>query len=182
MSIETNLFNSGGGIVVAGLIYAGVSMYGTGPVVLERMVHKSGWIERCERSVKSDLQTNRSPPAPTPQIGCDDVFGLMGPDMGRLVKSMGGAAACQVLDAKNAANRQLEQWKEKRLAAATSRARSRCDCAVSYVGETKRGSVGLFAGSARLIRPTVIRNLDGALQSALNTPECVAITKSGGAS
>mgnify|MGYP001801537046 CR=1 FL=1 len=163
MSMETNLLNAGGGIVVAGLIYAGVSMYATGPLILDRTIQKSGWLGRCERLIKIELASQSAHHATnTPTMRCRDAVGMLGPDMGRLFRHFGGDRACAMMDAKVAAARRLERLKREGFKAASSRARSRCDCAVSQAIDTNRSAVGLYAGSARLIRSNSIVNLDAA--------------------
>lgn len=182
MSIDQNLLNSGGGIVVAGLLYGAASMYVTGPLVMERMAEKSGWLARCEARVKTELRTRKSSTAETPEISCEDILDSLDPQAVQLIRIFGGEIACQMIDAQNRARRSAEKLKSLALDAALSNKGAACSCALSEVSEAKRGSFAIHAGSARTIRPTAVGNLDGALEGALATPQCAALFKAGGAS
>ncbi len=172
----------GSGALIAGLIYAGTSMYVTGPLVTQRLVEKSGWLARCERNIKQEIGTSQSMSPALPQIDCGAILRNLDPAMRRLIETFGGGVACQMADAKRRQQEALAEFKRQRLRNIASLAGSRCQCAVSTLTDTKRLSVGLYAGSARLIQPGIIRNLDGELTVALHGAYCAGITKVGSGS
>ena len=174
------MFNDSGNMPIAGsalvaaLLYAGVSAFGTGPMIGERTIEKSNWHPRCVAGVKASAKAN-DPAAPRiPKLGCMDLFG------GWL--GAAGSDYCRMhghLFENNPINRltdgvhdQKERLRQGRLDAATRNAASRCDCAVTYTLENKRVSFALYAGSLRLITPPAIKGLDAELQSALAAPHC----------
>lgn len=161
-----------GGVMFAGLLYAGASMFITGPVIGERTIEKSGWPATCASQIRANVEADKpAPPIRLPNL-CGLIFGIYGRD---------GAAYCDMhghhFD--NPANKILggiEEQKrkvhERRLAHAASKAGSRCECAVTTTLEAQRVPLALYAGSLRLVTPPSVKALSSELTTALNSPRC----------
>lgn len=159
-----------GGIVVAGLIYAGVSMFVTGALVGDRTIEKSGWLPRCERTVLASATANQLAPQSIPQFNCGIMGQLFGADSKNLCDTLG--EVLNPLTSQIATQeRRLVEANRRRIAAAASRATSACTCAINVTLE-KRVPWTLYAGSFRLIKPSTIGNLDAELMTSLNSPFC----------
>lgn len=176
---DSQVSGLGGGVVIAGLIYAGASLYVTAPLVTQRIVEKSGWLAQCERSLLSEIETHRSSSSGLPPIDCQSLMRTLDPAMRQMIDAFGGGVACQMIDAKRHQQEAIERLRQQRMQSVADRAGSRCHCAVSSLIETKRLSLGLYAGSARLLEPALIKNLDGELTGALHAPHCAAIAPMG---
>ncbi len=175
MFIDQQSATAGGGAVFALILYAAGSMFVTGPLVIERTVEKSGWASRCEQTVHEEVRSHAGTQTEPPAMSCDMILGSMDSRMRELMRTFGGDAACNMLDMKRQQAEVLRQAKASRLQSAMGQATSRCDCAISHLTENKRIAIGLYAGSARLITPAAIRNLDSHLNAALHAPACKAL-------
>ncbi len=175
MFIDQQLATAGGGTVFALILYAAGSMFVTGPLVIERTVEKSGWASRCEQTVHEEVRSHDGTQTKPPAMSCDMILGSMDSRVRDLMRTFGGDAACKMLDMKRQQEEIVRQAKAMRVQSAMGQAASRCDCAISHLTENKRIAVGLYAGSARLITPAVIRNLESHLRASLYAPACKAL-------
>jgi len=162
-----------GGVVVAGLIYAGASLLVSGQFIGERLIEQSGWDKQCRADIKAYIVSRQPAPSFTPRIDCNAIFGGF---MGREGKTWCARYGNQLinplgnqLDAKK---QQLREASQRRLINALSKSTSRCSCAASLALETNRVSFGLYAGSIRLVKPPTVKNLQSTLVTALNNPLC----------
>jgi hypothetical protein len=159
-----------GGVLAAGLFYAGASLFVTGPLVGERMVAKMDWAHQCARHIRAEAQSSAGPAMP--KIGCNELFGMW---LGR-----DGERFCQVLDkspigqALHSAGEGKREMQERRFEYAAARAGSRCECAVSTTLENRRVPLAIYAGTARLVTPPSVKLLQSDLVSSLNAPSCAA--------
>lgn len=159
----------GGGLLIAGLIYAGASLFITGQVVGERTIHQADWIPRCEKGIVAAV-TRDAPVLQTP-VKTPDCETIMGSFAGRDGRAMCGAfgfmfenpAAAHI----EAQNRRLRQAQKARV----KQAGSRCSCAV-HVALEDRVPWAIHAGSFRLISPPPVRNFEAELSAALSSDTC----------
>jgi len=163
-----------GGMVLAGLIYAGISLFVTGPVIGERMIARSNWGPRCAAGIQAGARREEPAVPQLPNVGCMELFGGW---FGRA-----GAEYCGVhghLFENNPVNKALgaardarRRAQQKRMDYAASNATSRCECAVTTTLEARRIPLALYAGTLRLVTPPPVRRLDSDLKAALNAPGC----------
>ena len=158
-----------GGVIVAGIAWAAISA-ALGQVVAERTIQNSGWIEACEQGLRAETLRQRPQSAPTPEIACDQVMGLLGQGADALC-DQGGDQLFELLNADPLAGQreQLRQREENRLARIAALAPTRCSCAASTV-RADRLSWGLFAGSARFLGGP--DDLQADLTRALHSSAC----------
>ncbi len=162
-----------GGVIVAGLIYAGVSMFVTGPVVGERIIDKSGWDQQCKAALKSEIIAQSPAPSFTPKLNCNAILGLFGSQGQELCSMYDGALSpftnqLQELETRNQA------FQQRRITQAISQTKNRCDCAAALTLEQKRTALAIYAGSIRLVSPPAIKNLKSELTTSLRSPRCEA--------
>ena len=163
-----------GGVLLAGLLYAGASLFVTGPLVGERLAAKMDWPAQCARHIRAEIEAAEPDGPVLPRVGCQEMFGfLFGAEGARFCARHGEAFADnpinRTLDAAENTRRAAQQ---RRMDYAAGRAGSRCECAVTTMLENRRVPLALHAGSARLITPPSIRLLESDLVSSLNTPAC----------
>ena len=163
-----------GGALLAAALYAGTSLFITGPLVGERMVAKLDWDAQCVRNIRAELEAIEPPIVSTPRLGCNEMFGWMFGAEGTQFCNRHGN-----IFSDNPLNRMLEgadnaqrEAQQRRMDYAASRAGSRCECAVTTTLETRRIPFAIHAGSVRLITPSSVRLLESDLASSLNTPAC----------
>lgn len=152
-----------GGTLLALVLYGGLSLLVTGPLVGERMIVKSGWLAQCPALIEADAQ-QRSTPLPQAAINCDAVVDLLAPEMRGLCSPLD-----DILVGIDQQRRDLEA---QRLARATAGATSRCSCAAALVLEENRTALGLHVGALRQITPHGVKTLTYQLESALTAPSC----------
>lgn len=164
----------GGGLVLAGTVYALVSMFFTGPMIAERMVERLEWAANCPRLVASEVAASQ-PVAPiTPRLGCDDVFGtLFGQEGADFCAYYGDVLENNPLTKSAEAFDQAQRDAQSmRRDMAVSRASTRCECAVTTTLEDRRIPLAIYAGSARLVTPPSVKMLASDLEVNLNSPAC----------
>lgn len=161
-----------GGILAAGALYAGISMFATGPLVAERTIARMGWKAECARTVVARSEERREPEPISPQIDCGALAGAMlGEDGYQLCRQFGPLLNLPFAQVREQ-ERRLHEANERRIAREAAGAGNRCACATTYTLEDNRFDFALYAGSLRLITPPAVRNLSTELTSALATPVC----------
>lgn len=160
-----------GGFAGSMLIYALVSGFITGPIIAERTTQKLGWPQQCARIVEADVSANQPPPQFTPNLNCNSLLGIFGREGQQLCREFGNFNL-PLVDQLNDHQRRLEELREARRAQAANASAYRCECAVLLTQERRRIPFALYAGSARLITPTAIKNLPSELQTSLRSPLC----------
>jgi len=160
-----------GGALAFGLLYAGVSLFITGPLVGERTIAKSGWAEQCEIAVLSGAESaNPLFDDIVPGLDCDSLIApWFGEEGARFCQRHGGEFALPFVEKFQDQQRRRE---EMRLRDVTDGAASRCACAISYALESDRIPLAIHAGTLRLVTPHSVKNLSGELGAALSTPQC----------
>ena len=171
MSIDTSGLPISGGVILAGLLYAGVSVFVTGPLVATRTIDKSDWDQSCQVNIDSTIAAQRTPKKIIPRTDCKSLFGGFMPELGQLCQQYGnpdfGGGTTQLLRQQEERRQEIEK---RRLAALAANSTSRCDCAVSMVAEDRGWAI--HAGSFRLITPPSVKHLKAELQGAIQTPLC----------
>lgn len=176
MPFDMNALPVSGGIVVAGLLWVGTSLFVTGPLIGDRIIEKKvNWSSQCAGHIRAEIAADEPEPAAIPKFGCNAIFGFYG---------RAGADYCRVhghlfdnnilteaLDATQNAKRAAHR---KRMEYAVSRAGSRCACAATTTLERRRTDFALVAGTLRLVVPRSVKSVESELKSALNSPRCAA--------
>ena len=159
-----------GGIIVAGALWAGVSAFALGPLVINRMTELSGWSASCEAMLDDHATSQTPPPPPRPSVGCNELMDLFGEGADQLC-GQGGDTIFNLLtiDPLAAQKEAAGERERARLDRITELAPSRCSCAAKLVG-ADRVRWGLYAGSARLIGGSDDLLVD--LTQALHSPAC----------
>ena len=168
-----------GSVIVAGLLYAGISAFITGPLIADRLIETSGWDTLCQQTIKRDMLSRREITPVSPSAKCNRMLFFMGRDGQELCGLLGNPDFAPLLDPLADQKRRLREAKNKRLETLAAKSGSRCSCAVSTTFETKRLSFALYAGSARIVEPNAIKNLHAALSSNLHAPICAGFAAGG---
>ncbi len=172
MPIDTSNLPISGGLIVAGLVYAGVVTFGLAPMVAKRTIESSNWTPICEAGLKAEISERRSPPRFIPKTDCKSIFGSLMPELDTLCSKYGnpdfGGPATQMMQAQERAKQEFENRRLRRIAGKTT---SRCECASAIVSEKRAWTI--YSGSFRLITPqSVSNNLNNSLVRALRSPQC----------
>jgi len=160
-----------GGVVIAGVIYAGVSMFLTGPVIGERTISRSGWEQQCKAALKAEIVAQAPAPTFTPRLNCNAVMGLFGSQGQALCRQYGERLLPFTNQLQELQDRK-KAFRERRMSLAISKSKNRCECAAALTLEQKRVPLALYAGSIRLVTPPAIKNLKSELITALRSPRC----------
>lgn len=162
-----------GGALAAALLYAGVSVFVTGPVIGARTIEKSDWSGQCARHIRAEIEADEPAPRKLPKIGCSAIFGLFGQAGSEYCRVHGHYFDNNVLtQTLEAAEKAKAAARKKRMEFAASRAGSRCECAVTLTLERRRTEFALYAGTLRLVTPHSVGALSSELKSALNSSSC----------
>lgn len=172
MPFDANSAWLGGGSMLALVIYFLFSAFISGPEILARESKmKADWPNQCMAMVVAELEVSRPQPDIVPQIDYRAVARQwLGRDADPLLQLM--APLGQAMDQANAQAERAKRLNEERLQRKVEAAGSRCGCAVSMLSEEQRISLGLYAGSGRLVTPPIFKNLNDSLVTALNGPRC----------
>lgn len=148
-----------GSAMMALLIYALVSVFGTGPLIGERLAQKRHWEWQCKKLVLAESTNNGDGALPSQACG---MASILGPGWSKL---------CSDVTAPIEALKQQQLHNARR--AMLPKAKSRCGCAVNEFIAKNRISLGLMAGSLTVISPaSVSSNIDAELQSGLRSSAC----------
>ncbi len=172
MPIDTSNLPISGGVIVAGLVYAGIVTFGLAPMVAKRTIERSNWTPICKAGLQAEIYAKRSPPRFIPRTDCRSIFGSFMPELGALCSKYGnpdfGGPAKQMMQAQERARQEFEKRRLARIASTTT---SRCECASAIVSEKR--SWAIYAGSFRLITPASVgNNLNNSLVRALRSTQC----------
>lgn len=171
-------FNSlpiSGGVIIAGVLWAGASVFALGPMVTDRALIRDNWLATCEADLKADIQSWRGPEPPEmPKLNCEATFGTIYGDQGRAFCDQYGNFDIPIpgLDVIRDQERRARETEARRNNRAASQAGSRCACAVSTYQAEHRLPLALYAGSGRLITPSQVKSRDAELTRALASPAC----------
>lgn len=161
-----------GGLVLACAAYAGASFFVTGPMIAERTIAKSDWAEICPAELNAEVATQKPPEPIVPRMDCVTAFGWMGHEFEQLCNGFGNPELkTPEQRMAEAQERALYEAKQRQLEQRAAQSPSRCACAANVALED-RTAWALYAGSARLITPAPVKNLDNTLVQALHTPHC----------
>ncbi|TPW33120.1 hypothetical protein FJU08_00695 [Martelella alba] len=177
MPIDISTLPISGRVIVAGLVWAGVSAFALGPLLAERTAEKIGWQEDCQHQVVAAIAARQPEPEAGPSFGCDQVFGSLPPEYRQLMDMFGAGMACDALDQANAQKERLLELRRQHLENVAHEAGSKCSCAVTSFAMTKRWDLALAAGSARLLVPASVSNMHASLLEALTSPACANLAK-----
>jgi len=162
----------GGSALVAGLLYAGASMFITGPLIGERMVERSNWSTSCHTAI-ADAAERENPSQPQVTVPlCELTFGLLGRDGQAYCDRYGRSMNSAVNGPLSHIHEQRERVRREGLERSTANSESRCGCAAAVALEDNRVAFALHAGSLRLITPPSIKRLETTLQVSLGSGYC----------
>lgn len=163
-----------GGIGLAILAYAGVMAFIAGPEIGRRTIEAQNWPQICKRTIIRQSQPETPSGSNLPRINlCRTFFGLygqQGQDYCDVHENFWNGPFDQVLNLAEQKKRAAHKWRMDR---ATEDSTEKCQCAQSLTLERKRLDFALYAGSARIITPPSIQNLQSELKSALSSPRCM---------
>ena len=163
------------GSAILGLVaYAGVSLLG-GQLVATRQAEQLEWQPRCEAGLQAEIADRQRPRRALPQTDCSSVVGRWHPDLERLCRQygnpdLGGPAA----EAERELLRRKRAIEDRRLARAAAETGNRCACAARVYARDHLLSLGLYAGTARLISLPGVTGMESGLRQALGSPYCQA--------
>lgn len=168
-----------GGLAVSIIGYGLLNAFVIGPsVVLPREAEKLNWSEQCKRMVIAELRQNQPRQEFIPQIDYRDMArGWFGRDAEPLLQLMQPLG--QIVDQANAQKERANRLYEERLQRKAQAAGSRCDCAVTMLGE-QRIALGLYSGTGRLVTPPLFKNLASELEIFLRSSRCADVQSNGG--
>lgn len=173
--IDLNSLPIPAGALVAGAVWAGVSVLALGPLVAERTIDRSGWAIFCERNLRAAIVEQMPQRQNSQQLSCEESAGQFG-QLGRDFCDLGGDILIDLLtiDPTAGAREAARRAEEDRLNRLAEQASSRCSCAASEVA-ADRVSWGLHAGSARLLGGP--DDLQADLIHALQAPRCQSVSQ-----
>lgn len=168
--LDMNSLPVPGGIIIAGALWAGVSVFALGPFVAKRTIAETNWNATCVTILNKNLAAKVPQPEIRPDISCGKVLGILGPEM-RALCHQGGNDIFKLLtiDPLAAQKKRVRQLETNRLSRIAALSPSRCSCAARIVG-ADRVTWGLYAGSVRLVGGP--QNLKSDLTQALYSPAC----------
>jgi len=173
---DINSMPVSGGVILAGALWAGLSIFALGPVVAERELERDGWLKSCEMGLKAAIRSQRQSQTKSmvPEFDCSSTFGAIYGAQGQALCRQYGNFNLPVpgLDQLREQERRLKKAEKQRVERAASKAGSRCECAAAHYMAEERLSLAIYAGSGRLIIPSEIKNRDAELGRALATPAC----------
>lgn len=163
-------------VLIGTAIYAGVSLLWSGPVVSDREIAELDWPMVCQTELAAERTATAAPPAisAVPDLNCNDTLGLLfGRDGAALCREYGNfRIPIPGADALRQQEQRAHEAEQRRMDIAATRAGSRCDCAVAVYQAEHRMPLALYVGTARMITPSQVRNLNSELTRALHAPQC----------
>ena len=170
MSLDASTLPFSPTMILAAAGFAALSAFVTGPEIARREIERSNWGLICATELRADLEATRAPRAAIPQrTDCRSMLSMFDPQLGDLCGAFGNV---DLMAPAREAERALREADEARIQGAASRSGSRCECAESVYIEEERLALALYAGSARLIEQSPIKNRQAALTRSLNSPAC----------
>lgn len=176
MPIDFSNFPISASVFLGVGIYAAVSAFGTGPLVNDRELEKMNWPAICEANLQDAIfsQREQAPVSAIPNFDCQSVFGVFfgrnGKDLcrnyGNFEIPIPGASILREQE------RRAHEAEDRRIKRAASQAGSRCECASAVYQAEQIVPLAVYAGSARLIIPSQVRNIQSELNRALRSPQC----------
>jgi len=171
-------FPISGGLIMAAAGYVAISFFITGPLIGERTIAKSGWSESCPVALKSKLSAQKPTVPMVPRMDCASTFGWLGQEFEQLCHGFGNPEfKTPEQHMAEAQERALYEMRNRQLEQRAAQSESRCGCAAALVLENQT-AWALYAGSARLMVPPKIKDLESELTRILHSPHC-ALTDGG---
>lgn len=162
-----------GPIGISALVYSLVMAFIIGPEIGKRTIEARHWSKICPTTIARKAEAEAGPVNQIPQFDvCMMMFGLYGDDGEQYCRMHGdfwNGPANKLLDGVNQKNRQLQEWRIDR---ATVDSQDRCSCASNLTLEKNRVSFAIYAGTARMVTPPSIDNLQSELKSSLSSSRC----------
>ncbi|MEM7069441.1 MAG: hypothetical protein AAF478_11215 [Pseudomonadota bacterium] len=164
-----SIFGSGVALSVVG--YGLFSAFVTGPEILVREVARLDWENHCRERIITEFREEQGVTDHFPQIDIGGVLdGLFGTGtsngFGEVINPIEN-----IIELSNEHTRRLQRLNEKRLQEKARNAGSRCACAVTILSE-RRVSLGLYAGTGRLVTPVLFKSLESELLTTLHSSQC----------
>lgn len=162
-----------GGVILAGIAWAGISALALGPLVADRTIETSDWQQSCERKIQISIARQAPSVSTSPDISCRNVSQMMGSALSDFCQQ-GGDVLFELLtiDPLAGQKQHLRRQEQERLDRLAEQAPSRCSCASMVVSQDLI-TWGLYAGSARLLGGPDDLNAD--LHHALRSERCAKL-------
>lgn len=163
-----------GSFIAAVALYTGASI-AAGQIISTRMIERSGWQENCQSELQSHYTAQKEPEPIVPRTDCQSVIGWLHSDANSLCWQFGnpdlaGPAAGRAREAE----RHARALRNRKLSEAAANAPSHCACAADTFKREKFLSLGLYAGTARLVTPNSVEHMPRELSQALSSPYCTS--------
>ena len=177
---DLNALPVSGGFVLALLLWALISVYGLGPEIAEREIHRTEWHNSCPAALRAKIEAKRPANITAPSMSCHDFGRLADEHIGygtgnQLCNGVGSMFGDMIelaskFDPNRIAMEQAKARTNSQLSQAAELAPTRCSCAASSVASDKV-RWGIHAGTGRLAGNGA-DTLIGDLTQALHTPAC----------
>lgn len=162
----------GGTVAVAAIAYVAFSGTVSGPEIGNRMIEQSGWPARCETTIREEIMSRAPTAYQEPKIGCEMTFGLVVPNANFCDRHQDFTLEHPLIDMVFDQHRRVVEADRARVAARADKAGSQCSCAHQMFLEERRWDLALYVGSAGLVTPPALNDLDASLSHALRSPHC----------
>lgn len=161
------------GIGLALLGYAAFNYFGLGGEIGGRTIEASNWSQTCESTIVETARAQTPPRRQTPRVDvCRLVFGHQGRRGEEYCNRHGGFWNSPLTNVTEGLEAQARALEHHRIEQATANAADRCACAASQVLADEKLSFAIYSGSARILTPQPIQNLQTELRVALSSPYC----------
>ncbi|MGJ8572286.1 MAG: hypothetical protein ACSHXI_16470 [Hoeflea sp.] len=160
-----------GGTILGIAVFIFFSMFVSGPWVIERQLEQSGWQQICHRQLTEEITSSAPQSSFVPEINCTSIFGMFGTE-GHEYCQKYGDFKIPFMDQLQQFQRESQELDRRRQEFAVENSAYRCDCAVSLTLENQRIPFAIYAGSARLVTPSAVKNLSSELQTAMRSSYC----------
>lgn len=159
-------------------VYAIINVFGVGSFVNDREMAKMNWPAICEANLQAEISARREPSLVTviPELDCQSTFGLLfGRDGQDLCRNYGNfEIPIPGANALREQERRAREAEDRRIERAASQAGSRCECASAVYQAEQIIPLAIYSGSARMIIPSQVRNVQSELTRALRSPQCAS--------
>lgn len=175
MTIEVSTLPGGSGLVLSIAAYVGLSFL-AGQEIGDRMIDKAGWHTDCETAIHAEIDSRRTPKTIIPERRCSDMVVWLPKEFREFCDAVGDPDInAPARSAQNAIDKEREAIENKRLQRLADKAGTQCICAAHVVKKNSAIALALHVGSARIITPPSVEDLNQSLTQARATPQCRAL-------
>ncbi|MEL7174219.1 MAG: hypothetical protein AAFN05_14810 [Pseudomonadota bacterium] len=168
MSIDASTLPIGGAALLTGVGYIAFMTLIGGPEVTDREIARDGWIPSCRAGLAARIEATRAPRQSMPTV--PDLCGIVtggDPSLRRICGYFPDPG-----DVLWEVERQKRAVEQARIDRALEGVGDACSCAMIVYRKENWLQLALYAGTARVVVPTEVKNRDAALSRALRSPQC----------